>query len=144
MTGKNAPGDVTGGVFPFCGAKFGRKPGIPRYLLVARRRLVLGNQIGGHPTPVLNVISLLACPVTDLGGVQRGASSPAGPTCGATPAAPAAAHLPGVRDILTDGRAQLFRVLGVQVDLVIRTVERKAHGPLCCSAIDVVDEESLY
>ena len=59
MTGKNAPGDVTGGVFPFCGAKFGRKPGIPRYLLVARRRLVLGNQIGGHPTPVLNVISLL-------------------------------------------------------------------------------------
>src|SRR5262249_24430751 len=120
------------------------KPGIPRPDLLPRRRLVLGDQIGGHAAAGLNVISPLARPVTDLPGVQRGARFPAGPTRGAAPPAPAAADLPSVGDILSEGRAQLFGVLRVQVDLVIRTVQRKAHGTLWRSAVDVVDEESLY
>jgi len=35
-------------------------------------------------------------------------------------------------------------MLCVQVDLVLGTIQRKADGTLCRSAVDVVDEESLY
>src|SRR5579863_4584653 len=91
-------------------------------LLLTGRRLVLGDQVRWHPAAVLNVITLLARPVPDLGGVERGASPPAGPARSAASAASAAAHRAGVGDVLADGGAQLLRVLRVEVDLVFRAV----------------------
>src|ERR1700733_13674031 len=95
---------------------------ISTHRLLTGRRLVLGDQVRWHPAAVLNVITLLARPGPDLGGVDRRASPPAGPACGAASATGAAAHLAGVGDVLGDGGAQLLRVLRVEVDLVFRAV----------------------
>jgi hypothetical protein len=35
-------------------------------------------------------------------------------------------------------------MLRVQVDLVLRTIQCKADGPLGLAAIDVIDEQGLY
>jgi hypothetical protein len=35
-------------------------------------------------------------------------------------------------------------MLRVQVDLVLRTIQRKADGALGLAAIDVIDEQGLY
>src|SRR5215469_14844556 len=91
------------------------KRDISTHRLLTGRRLVLGDEVRRHPAAVLNVITLLACPGPDLSGVQRGASPPAGPACCAASATGAAAHLASVGDVLADGRAQLLRVLRVDV-----------------------------
>ena len=67
--------------------------------------------------------------------------APDGPACNATATTGAAAHLAGVGDVLSEGRAELFRVLRVQVDLVFSTVEREPYGSLCRPAVNVVYEE---
>ena len=64
-----------------------------------------------------------------------------GPTCNATATTGAAAYLAGVGDVLSEGRAELFAVLRVQVDLVSSTVEREPYGKLCRPAVNVVYEE---
>src|ERR1700685_4862665 len=109
--------------------------------LLAGGCLVLGNQVGGHATAVLNVVPVLARPVPDLGRVHRRAGPPDGPTCNATAPTGAAAHLAGVGDVLSEGRAELFRVLRVQVDLVFSNVESEPYGSLGRPAVNVVYEE---
>src|ERR1700728_724527 len=96
--------------------------------LLAGGCLVLGNQVSGHATAVLNVVPVLARPVPDLGRVQRRAGPADHPAGHATAATCGAAHLTGVTDVLSECRAKLFRVLRVQVDLVFSAVEREPHG----------------
>src|ERR1700760_2126263 len=91
-------------------------------VLLIGPRLVLGDEARRHPAAVLNVITLLARPVPDLGGVERGASPPAGPARSTASATSTATHLAGMGDVLADSGAQLLRVLRVEVDLVFRAV----------------------
>src|SRR5215469_13212406 len=109
--------------------------------LLASGGLVLGNQIGGDPATILNVVPVLARPVPDFGRVHRRTGPPTGTTCSATSATRSAADLAGVADVLSESRAKLFRVLRVQVDLVFSPVESEPHGSLCCPAVNVVYEE---
>src|SRR5260370_29358615 len=103
-------------------SRVAEKLDISTHLLLTGRGLVLGDQVRWHPAAVLNVITLLARPRPDLGGVERRASPPAGPACGTASATDAAAHLAGVGDVLADGGAQLLRVLRVEFDLVFPAV----------------------
>src|SRR5215470_2055544 len=109
--------------------------------LVPRCRPEPDNQFGRHPAAVLDLDPLRLGPFTDLGGVQpagrRTTSGPRGPASGTTAAA-------GRIDIPRKRLAEFLGVLRVQVDLVLGTVQRKAHGTLCLTAIDVIDEQGLY
>jgi hypothetical protein len=111
--------------------------------LLTGRRLVLRNEVGRDPAAVLDVISVLARPVADLGGVECPVSRLSGPTCGATSPAGGAADLARVGHVLAERRAQLVGVLGAEVDLVFSPVQRKAHRALGLAAVDVVNEEGL-
>src|ERR1700678_2102137 len=106
--------------------------------LLAGGRLVLGNQVGGHATAVLNVVPVLARPVPDLGRVQRRAGPPDCPTCNATTATRGATHLARVGDVLSERGPELLSVLRVQVDLVFSAVEREPYGAFCRPAVNVV------
>src|ERR1700678_1020200 len=109
--------------------------------LLAGGCLVLRNEIGRDPAAVLNVVAVLACPVPDFGRVQRRPRTTASPAGGASSTASTAAHLACVGNVPAESGPELFRVLRVQVDLIFRTVESEAHGPLRRPAVNVVYEE---
>src|ERR1051326_1382929 len=117
--------------------------GITTMKLLPGRRLELRNEVRRHPAAVLDVITVRARPVADLGGVERTVRRLSGPTSGATRPAGGAADLARVGHVLAERRAQLLRVLGAEVDLVFRPVQRKAHCALSLTAVDVVNEEGL-
>jgi len=52
-----------------------------------------------------------------------------------------ATDLAGMRDVLTESRPKLLRVLLVQVDLVFSPVQGEPHGALSLPAVNVVYEE---
>src|SRR6185437_7346098 len=110
------------------------KPGLSRpYVTRKRRRLIAGrrfeldHKLRGHPTAVLYLDALLLGPLADLGRVHPvsrclapAARRPPGTACG-----PAAST-----DVARQCIAQRLGMLGVQVDLVVRTVETEPDRPL--------------
>ena len=105
-----------------------------------RCRPELDDQFGRHAAAVLDLDALGLGPFADLSGVQaagrRPAPAPRGPASGAAP--------PRGLDVPRERLAERFGVLRVQVDLVLGTIQRKADGTLCLTAIDVIDEQGLY
>src|SRR5258708_2646840 len=90
-----------GGVFAEYRASLGTDMRMTTYLLLvwllAGRGLVLGNEIRWHAPAVLDVISVLPSPVTDLGRVERDVPGFDCPTGRATRATRPARHLARVR-----------------------------------------------
>src|SRR5204862_50757 len=81
-------------------------------------------------------------PFTDFRGVQSACRCPAsGPS---RPTRRGATAAPRGLDITRQRLAECLGVLGVQVDLILGTIQRKADGPLCLTTIDVIDEQGLY
>src|SRR3984885_11684931 len=143
--GEKPPRRHRRGRFSLWRAKLGswprRRSVLLRRSLLAGGRLVLGNDIGGNATAVLNVDPVLARPVPDFGRVLRRTGPATGATCGTTAAPSGATDLTGVRGVLTESRPKLLRVLGVQVDLVFSPVQGEPHGALGRPAVNVVYEE---
>jgi len=110
--------------------------------LIPRCRPEPDDQLGRNPAAVLDLDTLSLGPFTDFRGVQpacrRPASSPSRPTRRSATAPPRGL------DITRQCLAERLGVLGVQVDLILGTIQRKADGPLCLTAIDVIDEQGLY
>src|SRR5204863_9131705 len=111
-------------------------------VLIPRCRPEPDDQFSRNPAAILDVDTLRLRPFTDFRGVQpacrRPASGPSRPTRRGATAAPR-----GV-DITRQRLAERLGVLGVQVDLILGTIQRKADGPLCLTTIDVIDEQGLY
>ena len=140
---KNAPA-MSPGAFPLnseqCSACGCVEIGASANPLLAGGRLVLGNQVGGHATAVLNVVPVLARPVPDLGRVQRRAG-PGRPYLQRDRPATGRRRPPcGRRGRTFRGPSRALRVLRVQVDLVFSTVEREPRFPRR-PAVNVVYEE---
>jgi len=88
--------------------------------LGAHRLLVLGNDVGGDTAAVLGADALFPGPGADRHGIDR-----AGPAVAADSApASRATGLAGMSRIVCERVAQVFGVLGVEVDLVVRAVRR--------------------
>src|SRR5271154_6331813 len=110
--------------------------------LVTSRRPEPDDQFGRHATAVLDFDALRLRPLTNLRGIKaagcRPAPGPRGPPGRAATAPSCGVNVPSQR------LPQLFGVLCVQVDLVLRTIQRKTDGSLCLATIDVIDEQGLY
>src|SRR5438132_12887911 len=109
--------------------------------LVPRSRPEPDNQFGRYAAAVLDFDALRLGPFTNLGGVKPARRCPApgpGRPAGSSTAPPRGFDVPGQR--LT----KRLGVLRVEVDLVLGTIQRKADGTLCLTAIDVIDEQGLY
>src|SRR2546421_3847453 len=110
--------------------------------LIPRCRPEPDDQFGRNPAAVLDVDTLRLRPFTDFRRVQpacrRPASGPSRPTRRGATAAPRSLNITRQR------LAERLGVLGVQVDLILGTIQRKADGPLCLTTIDVIDEQGLY
>src|SRR5215472_1378905 len=110
--------------------------------LIPRCRPELDDQLGRHPAAVLYLDTLRLSPFTNLRGVQSAGRGPAPGPRG--PARSGAAAPPRGLDVTRQRLAQRLGVLGVQVDLVLRAIQRKADRTLCLTTIDVIDEQGLY
>src|SRR5215470_12817809 len=117
-------------------------PHKPRRALIPRCRPEPDNQLGRYPAAVLDLDTLRLGPFADLHGVQ---SAGRGPARGARKPPRSGATAPTRRlDVARQRLTKRLGVLGIQVDLVLGTIQRKADGTLCLTTIDVIDEEGLY
>src|SRR6516162_9868743 len=113
-----------------------------RAALIPRCRPEPDDQLGRYPAAVLDLDTLRLGPFADLRGVQPAGR---GPACGARGPTRRGATTPPCRlDVARHRLAERLGVLGVQVDLVLGTIQRKADGTLCLTTIDVIDEQGLY
>ena len=100
------------------------------------------DQLGRDPAAVLDLDTLRLGPFADLRGGQPAGR---GPACRARrPARSGATAPPRGLDVARQRLTERLGVLGVQVDLVLGTIKRKADGTLCLTTIDVIDEQGLY
>jgi len=110
----------------------------PWELLRSGCRLVFRDEVGRHPTAVLDVVAVPLGPFADLGGVDGGSAAEA-----AWRAAGGAAYLAAVLDVLPERLAQLIGVLAAEVNLVVRAVQAEPDRAVRRAAVDVVNEERL-
>ncbi len=110
--------------------------------LVTRSRPEPDDQFSWYATAILDFDTLRLSPLTNLRGVKTAgccpAPAPGWPPGRATTTPPCGVNISGQRF------AQRLSMLRVQVNLVLRTIQRKADGPLGLAAIDVIDEQGLY
>ena len=98
-----------------------------------------GHQFSGHLSAVLHVGTVRLGPLTNLGGVQLARRRPASTAGGP----PGITHGPAGRTHIARQRfAQRRGLLGVQVDLLLRAVQREADSPFSLAAIQVIDEQA--
>src|SRR5436305_14255753 len=96
--------------------------------LIPRCRPAPDDQLGRNPAAVLDLDTLRLGPFTDFRGVQPASRRPAsGP---GRAARRGAAAPPRGLDITRQRLAERLGVLGVQVDLILGTIQRKADGTL--------------
>ena len=106
----------------------------------SRGGLEFDYELGGHPATVFYVDALGFSPLANFGGVQAGRRSPASVSGGP---ASSAAGPPRSAHIARKGVPQRLGVLGVQVDLILGTVQSETDGSFGFSAIKVIDEQGL-
>jgi len=107
-------------------------------ILLAGCSLELDDQFSGYPPAVFHLDALRLGPLSDLGGVQPVRRSPApsaGGSAGATANPPPSPHIGRQRV------PQLLRMLGVQVDLILRAVQPEADRALRGAAVQIIDEQ---
>src|SRR6201995_3883894 len=100
-----------------------------------------GHHAGGHAAAVLELDALFLGPGPHVLGVDVARCVPA-PGPARRPSA--AADAPGRGHVAAESRPQFLGVLGVQVDLVIGTVQPELNTAFCFAPIEIVDEEGLY
>ena len=111
------------------------------WTLLSSGGLELDHQFSGHPSAVLHLDALRLCPLADFSAVHPArrcpASAPGWPPR-TTPGPPRSLHIASQRI------PQRLGMLGVQINLILATVQPEPDSAFGLAAIEVVDEQGLY
>lgn len=132
---KVAQGQATGGRQPY--------RILAGHSLLLRRRLEFDDQLGRYPSAVLDLDTPGLGPLANSRGVGSGSTN--SPTSGsAWPSSRRSGRPAGGTDVWLQCLSQGTRMLGAQVDLIVRTIEPEADGALGLVAVQVINEQRLY